>query len=309
MCFFWGNARRPGTDNGCMALETRGVGGQQQVRPPSGADSPSLDPKPELNANGVSPTVKAAENEAAGQRWGQFSAADPVKVAATEGEPPFLDPDAGEKMGWADAAGLAADVAGIFDPTPISDGVSGVLSLGKGDFLGAGLSVASMVPYLGDAVAKPAKFASRIMDAFPALARVVNRADGITDLAKTLQKVGPDAGKLNDTLRSLNNVHDAAEAAYKNEKWLAKAKDLQLPTDGPIAFVPPKGWDPKNPKRGPNHGYVDAYGNEWTKGPSRTAGESFEWDVQLRKQNSGLANLSRDGSHLNVSLSGTITHK
>lgn len=43
--------------------------------------------------------------------------------------------------------------------------------------------------------------------------------------------------------------------------------------------------------------FMDRFGNEWTKGPSRTAGEAFEWDVQLR-----------DGGHWNVSLEGHITH-
>lgn len=51
----------------------------------------------------------------------------------------------------------AADVAGIVDPTPISDGISAAISLYRGDFLGAGLSVLSMIPGLGDAIAKPLK--------------------------------------------------------------------------------------------------------------------------------------------------------
>src|SRR5215510_10675508 len=42
------------------------------------------------------------------------------------------------------------DIAGIFDPTPISDGISGVVSLFRGDWLGAGISVAAMIPYVGD---------------------------------------------------------------------------------------------------------------------------------------------------------------
>lgn len=44
--------------------------------------------------------------------------------------------------------GLA--ITGIFDPTPISDGIDGVISVFRGDWLGAGISAISMVPYLGD---------------------------------------------------------------------------------------------------------------------------------------------------------------
>ncbi|WP_218082587.1 hypothetical protein [Anthocerotibacter panamensis] len=56
-------------------------------------------------------------------------------------------------------AQAAADLAGIADPTPISDGISAAISLAKGDYLGAGLSLVSMVPYLGDAVGKSIKAA------------------------------------------------------------------------------------------------------------------------------------------------------
>lgn len=55
---------------------------------------------------------------------------------------------------------------------------------------------------------------------------------------------------------------------------------------------------------------MDRFDNVWTKGPSRTAGEPFEWDVQLSKTGrEKLGWLSRDNSHLNVSLKGEITHK
>ncbi|QBY07089.1 hypothetical protein E5F05_01815 (plasmid) [Deinococcus metallilatus] len=90
-------------------------------------------------------------------------------------------------------------------------------------------------------------------------------------------------------------------------------KDAQLPTEGRIRYVPPQDWDPSNPlpraKVGGRTGYVDRFGNVWIKGPSRTPGEAFEWDVQLSRQGkSQLGWASRDGSHLNVSLRGRITH-
>src|SRR5436853_7389882 len=73
---------------------------------------------------------------------------------------------------------------------------------------------------------------------------------------------------------------------------------LRLPTSGEVAFVPPRHWRPAQPlPRGEQHGFIDAQGREWTKDPTRTRDEPFEWDVQLA-----------DGSHLNVSLTGRITH-
>jgi len=95
----------------------------------------------------------------------------------------------------------------------------------------------------------------------------------------------------------------------------AAIKHEGLPTRGRIRYVPPKNWNqsqrlPTRAIGGGRRGFVDKFDNVWTRGPSRTAGQSFEWDVQLSKsgrQQLGWA--SRDGSHLNISLDGRITHK
>lgn len=87
-------------------------------------------------------------------------------------------------------------------------------------------------------------------------------------------------------------------------------KGAQLPTKGKIRYVPPSNWSPSEPLPKMNGGYKDRFGNLWTKGSSRTQGQSFEWDVQLsRTGKNQLGHFSRDGSHLNVSLDGKITHK
>jgi hypothetical protein len=103
------------------------------------------------------------------------------------------------------------------------------------------------------------------------------------------------------------------DTARAPRTWTIKArlKAARLPTQGRIRFVPRENYDPSRPlERGPNHGFYDRFGNEWTKGPSRTPGEPFEWDVQL----SDLGRLrlgwaSRDGKHINVSLKGRLTHR
>jgi len=97
------------------------------------------------------------------------------------------------------------------------------------------------------------------------------------------------------------------------QPWSTKGriKYVELPTKGKIRFVPDSNYSPSNPQpRGPNDGYVDKFGNEWFKGPSRTAGQAFEWDVQLSsKGKAQLGWATRDGSHLNISLDGKIRHK
>ncbi|WP_193777785.1 polymorphic toxin type 17 domain-containing protein [Streptomyces sp. E5N298] len=91
-------------------------------------------------------------------------------------------------------------------------------------------------------------------------------------------------------------------------------KKAKLPTRGGVRYVPPStasvgGGLPKTSKGG----YIDKFGNVWERGPSRTAGEAFEWDVQLSKHGrSQYSWLKPAGgkplNHLNVSLNGIITH-
>jgi hypothetical protein len=50
-----------------------------------------------------------------------------------------------------DVTQLGLDIVGIFEPTPISDGVNTVISLGRGDWFGAFTSAVSIIPYVGDA--------------------------------------------------------------------------------------------------------------------------------------------------------------
>lgn len=94
-------------------------------------------------------------------------------------------------------AASAADVAGMVDPTPVSDLVGAGLAVRKGDWLGAGMSLVSTVPYLGDAVAKPAK--------------AVRAAKRINELRQTVAKL---TAKLAD-LRKAENEAKVAEAATK----------------------------------------------------------------------------------------------
>lgn len=62
---------------------------------------------------------------------------------------------------------VAIDAIGIVDPTPISDAIGLARSAAKGDWIGAGLSLISMLPYAGDAIGKSVKgtrAAKRILD-------------------------------------------------------------------------------------------------------------------------------------------------
>ncbi len=105
-------------------------------------------------------------------------------------------------------------------------------------------------------------------------------------------------------------VHNSCWSIASRLKAAGPGTDMGLPSSGKIRFVPEHGYNPANPlTRGPQGGYIDRFGNEWAVGPSRTPGHPFEWDVQLSLTGqSQLGWLSRDGSHINVSPFGEVTH-
>ncbi|MFD0345731.1 hypothetical protein ACFQ0M_05840 [Kitasatospora aburaviensis] len=193
---------------------------------------------------------------------------------------------------------------GIFDPTPISDGASGVVSLFRGDWMGAGLSVAAMVPYVGDAAAKPAKLA-KLLAKNEFIAKRIVDPEWMRWALQSLKHVSVD--KLGDGVATLNSLAREAKKGF-TAKTRPMAVKHGLPTDleGPVPFVPPKGWQGK-PERG--GGFRDAYGNLWKKA---TDGKD-EWDVQVKKGTKFSifcknGNQGKDFEHANISPDGYVTH-
>jgi len=80
----------------------------------------------------------------------------PAAVDPQWGIPQTNDDDALARELVLDIVQMGLDIAGIIDPSPICDGASGLISLSRGDWLGAGISVIGMAPYVGD-VAKLGK--------------------------------------------------------------------------------------------------------------------------------------------------------
>ena len=113
---------------------------------------------------------------------------------------------ADSELKW-ELAASAADVAGMVDPTPASDLIGAGLAVRKGDWLGAGMSLVSVVPYLGDAVAKPAK--------------AVRAAKRINELRQTVTKLNAQLAGL----RKAEKQAQAAEAAAKKAKITKEAAE------------------------------------------------------------------------------------
>ncbi len=128
--------------------------------------------------NAVTNVVRQTPTQAAPTSTGGHAAGSANKVDTTELA--------------LDVTQMGLDIAGIFDPTPISDGASGILSLVRGDFLGAGISAISMVPYLGDAakLGKLGRYAET-------LAKAVDAAKASPEVAKA---IGPAMDKLRQAI-------------------------------------------------------------------------------------------------------------
>ena len=78
-------------------------------------------------------------------------AGDPSTSATADAKSkPKSDDEDASTLLW-DVAQIALDIVGIFDPTPISDGINGVISLARQDYAGAATSAAGMLPFIGDA--------------------------------------------------------------------------------------------------------------------------------------------------------------
>lgn len=131
-------------------------------------------------------------DEMQGAIEGQLSPVDRARFSnrladdGTAQPPQPQGPSRGEVI--TDLAQIGLDIAGIFDPTPISDGTNGIISLFRGDFTGAALSAVGMIPYLGDAakLGKLGRWAETVANA----ADLARRDPGFMDAARPmLQKI------------------------------------------------------------------------------------------------------------------------
>jgi hypothetical protein len=140
------------------------------------------------------------------------------------------------------------DAAGIIDPTPISDSISAMMSLSKGDYVGAALSTVSIIPYIGDALGKPIK---EVRNA----ERIAQLERKIEGLVKQLKELAPER-----VAKSAENLTEAVakgratliEKIEKGHSLLRHGSDLidnqlvrrlkeGIAPDGSIAMRVPRG--------------------------------------------------------------------
>ena len=164
----------------------------------------------------IKPALSAGDQQRLGRELAEAVDAQAPVRGATAGQASKQKADLA-----LDLVQIGLSIAGIFDPTPISDGVDGLISLFRGDWLGAGISVVSMVPYIGDAakLGKLGKFAETV-------AKAVDLAKLDPAFARTIR---PALEKIGDALRHVPVDSLPRPAREAIESMKSKIDDFLAP--------------------------------------------------------------------------------
>lgn len=186
------------------------------------------------------------------------------------------------ELKW-ELAGSAADIAGLVDPTPTSDLIGAGLALRSGDFIGAALSTVSMVPYVGDAMAKPVKAVrtgKKIVALEQKVAKLTKEANDLKKLKKEAEaaevasaKEGKAAAEADNAKETATRQREQAEAPGKDceDCKSVKIKPAKLKAGTPEHKM--DRWE-RYQKRGGEKGY-----EQWSK----------QYDVNMRNYRHGAA--------------------
>lgn len=190
-------------------------------------------------------TVVGSPDEAVASRQGVDRAAQQratlnSNVPTGDGIPSGFTPEQHELI--LDLTQMGLDIAGILDPTPISDGTNGVISLFRGDLLGAGISVVGFIPYLGD-VAKLGKVKK--------WAKVVER---VVDMARTDARF---AEFVRFGMKKLKGLIDSIPLDNLPRPMREAIEKLKAKVDDFFGGSAPNSTPPKAPKTGPEPPKVD----------------------------------------------------
>jgi len=152
----------------------------------------------------------------------------------------------------------AVDAIGIADPTPLSDLYGATRSIQKSDYVGAALSLVSVLPYLGDLVGKTAKglkVAKKLGELYSRLRKVMHILQILEEKVARARKAAREAMERADALRRKAQREaleaeqrmrrafvDMVQQKYKQLARVAgwRADDLARACDWCRHSVPPK---------------------------------------------------------------------
>lgn len=94
---------------------------------------------------------------------------------------------------------LVGDIAGIFDPTGIVDALNAVSYFNQGEILFGMLSLVSVVPYVGDALAKPVVIGAKMAGSAIKPLNAALKTKQVPKIVEALNKIG-SSGKFGENL-------------------------------------------------------------------------------------------------------------
>jgi uncharacterized protein DUF4150 len=141
--------------------------------------------------------------------------------AAAEAEVAALE----RQQMW-EAAKIGVDIAGTLDPSPLSDVIGAGMSAADGDYIGAGLSIMAIFPYVGDAIAKPIK-----------------GTRAARQLAKLLDKLRKAKTKSAAMVQAVKKARERVKALIKKKRTRKAAglPEIPRPKKGADGGFTPKG--------------------------------------------------------------------
>jgi hypothetical protein len=121
-----------------------------------------------------------------------------------------------------DLTQMCLDITGLFDPTPVSDTASALISLGRGQWLDAALSGVSLIPYVGD-LAKAGKFPKYLKTLENAIALAAESAENASLITPIIQR-------LDQALRLLPDTDAVKRLRLLVERYLSERRVARLAT-------------------------------------------------------------------------------
>ena len=121
-----------------------------------------------------------------------------------------------------DLTQLCLDIAGIVDPTPVSDGASALISLARGRWFDALVSGASMLPVLGD-LAKAGKFPRYLKTIENAIVLAQRSADARKLLTPVMERLSKALDLLPDGMAQVQQLRRAVKRFFSEAGGTAPA--------------------------------------------------------------------------------------
>ena len=144
----------------------------------------------------------------------------------------WADPYGLCKKGFVDYLQNGLDVIGIVDPFGVADGLNCLIYLGRGQYGNAGISLAGMIPYIGD-LAKGVKYGGKAFKAAEVaadVARVERKvANGVEAAARTSKALTEDQAALRTIVNEATNYGRKKLSVADTETVIDWAKQSNYP--------------------------------------------------------------------------------